>query len=226
MDSALTAISSVVVFREACIQIDEEPKFQAGFATTPSSGFRCELCGVSADERALDVDRIVPRKHGGTDDPDNLQALCWLCNTDKGAGDDTDFRAIREGRALREKGCVFCELDEERIVASNTLAVAIHDRHPVTPLHSLVIPRRHVVDYFDLHDSEVRAIHRLIEQVRVGIVDSDSSVRAFNIGVNSGRIAGQTVLHAHVHLIPRRAGDVENSRGGVRATIPGQADYE
>jgi ATP adenylyltransferase len=144
-----------------------------------------------------------------------------LCNTDKGAGDDTDFRAIREGRALREKGCVFCELDEQRIVASNTLAVAIHDRHPVTPLHSLVIPRRHVVDYFDLHDSEVRAIHRLIEQVRVGIVDSDSSVRAFNFGVNSGRIAGQTVLHAHVHLIPRRAGDVENSRGGCAGNDSG-----
>ena len=74
----------------------------------------------------------------------------WLCNTNKGAGDDTDFRAIREGHALREKGCVFCGLDERRVLASNTLAVAIHDGHPVTPLHSLMIPRRHVADYFGL----------------------------------------------------------------------------
>ena len=72
----------------------------------------------------------------------------------------------------------------------------------MTPLHSLVIPRRHVVDYFDLHDSEVRAMHRLIEQVRQGIVDADPSVRAFNIGVNSGPLAGQSVSHAHVHLDP------------------------
>jgi ATP adenylyltransferase len=61
-----------------------------------------------------------------------------------------------------------------------------------------VIPRRHVADYFELHDSEVRALHRLIEQVRQGIADSDPSVRAFNIGVNSGHLAGQSVLHAHV----------------------------
>lgn len=196
------------------------------YETLKRAGFRCELCGISADERALDVDHIIPRKHGGTDDPDNLQALCWLCNTNKGAGDDTDFRTIREGHALREKGCVFCELDEQRVVASNALAVAIDDRHPVTPLHSLVIPRRHVADYFDLHDSEVRAVHRLIEQVRQRIVDRDPSVRAFNIGVNSGPLAGQSVLHAHVHLIPRRAGDVANPRGGVRATIPGKCDYE
>src|SRR6266566_4376483 len=141
------------------------------YDTLKRAGFRCELCGISADERALDVDHIIPRKHGGTDDPDNLQALCWLCNTNKGAGDDTDFRAIREGHAFREHGCVFCELDDQRVIASNTLAVAIHDRHAVTPLHSLVIPRRHVVDYFDLHDCEVRAMHRLIEQVRQGILD-------------------------------------------------------
>ena len=95
----------------------------------------------------------------------------------------------------------------------------------MTPLHSLVIPCRHVVDYFDLHDSEVRAMHRLIEQVRQRIVDADPSVRAFNIGMNSGSSAGQSVLHAHVHLIPRRGGDVVNPRGGLRATIPGKGDY-
>ena len=68
------------------------------------AGFRCELCGVSADERALDVDHIVPRKHGGTDDPENLQALCWQCNANKGAGDDADFKGIRETYATRQEG--------------------------------------------------------------------------------------------------------------------------
>jgi 5-methylcytosine-specific restriction endonuclease McrA len=79
------------------------------YETLKRAHFRCELCGVSAHERALDVDHIVPRSAGGTDDPENLQALCWLCNTNKGAGDDTDLRAIREAYDAREPRCVFCE---------------------------------------------------------------------------------------------------------------------
>jgi hypothetical protein len=98
------------------------------YETLKRAGFRCELCGVSAEERALDVNHIIPRKHGGTDNPENLQSLCWLCNTNKGAGNTTDFRAISEGYAFREQGCVFCELDEQRVIASNGLAIAIHDR--------------------------------------------------------------------------------------------------
>jgi ATP adenylyltransferase len=88
---------------------------------------RCELCGIPHEERALDVDHIVPRSEGGTDDPDNLQALCWRCNQDKGAGDATDFRGVRERYATREPGCPFCEVGDRTLVAENPLAVLIFE---------------------------------------------------------------------------------------------------
>jgi ATP adenylyltransferase len=74
------------------------------------AGFRCELCGISADERAIEVDHILPRKHGGLDELTNLQALCFKCNANKGARDDKDFRAVREGLTARQPHCIFCEL--------------------------------------------------------------------------------------------------------------------
>ena len=94
------------------------------------AGFRCELCGISADERAIEVDHILPRKHGGKDDLTNLQALCFKCNANKGARDDEDFRAVREGINARQSGCIFCELPADRVIASNTLALAIRDNYP------------------------------------------------------------------------------------------------
>lgn len=126
------------------------------YETLKKAGFHCELCGISADERALDVDHITPRKAGGTDDLANLQALCWLCNTNKGAGDATDFRAVRADFVKSEVSCIFCELTPDRVVAESALALAIRDKFPVAPLHTLLVPRRYVGDYFDLHDSEVR----------------------------------------------------------------------
>lgn len=195
------------------------------YDTLKRAGFRCELCGVPAEERALDVDHILPRKHGGTDDPENLQALCWLCNTNKGAGDDTDFRGIRETYALRENGCPFCDIAAVRVVAENALAVLIADGFPVTPGHLLAIPRRHVGDYFDLRQPERNAIQRLLDDQRRVILKDDPEIGGFNVGVNVGADAGQTVFHAHVHLIPRRSGDVENPRGGVRGVVPGKQQY-
>jgi len=112
--------------------------------------FHCELCGIPADERALEVDHIVPRNTGGSNEPSNLQALCYRCNAMKRDRNATDFRAIRAAYRLREAGCVFCELPADRIVEENALAVVIEDEFPVTPLHTLVIPKRHVTDYFDL----------------------------------------------------------------------------
>jgi ATP adenylyltransferase len=194
------------------------------YGTLKRAGFRCELCGISAEERALDVDHILPRKAGGADDPANLQALCWKCNTSKGAGDDTDFRGLREAHAHRENGCPFCELDTD-LVAENLLAVAIRDRFPVTPLHTLIVPRRHIADYFDLFASEHRAIAALADEVRRHIHRDDPTATGFNVGANSGAVAGQTVFHCHVHVIPRRMGDVPNPRGGVRGVIPKKADY-
>src|SRR5262249_9207019 len=159
-------------------------------------------------------------------DSANLQALCWLCNTNKGAGDATDFGRVRDAYEVRDAACLFCSVSTEAIVASNSLAFAIRDRFPVTSLHTLVISRRHVSDYFELHDSEVRAMHRLLHEVREGVLQNDKSVLAFNVGANAGTVAGQTVPHCHIHLIPRRQGDLQNPRGGVRAVIPGKADYK
>lgn len=195
------------------------------YETLKAAGFRCELCGVSADERALDVDHIRPRKHGGTDDSANLQALCWKCNGDKGAGDDADLRQVRAGYAARQAGCPFCDLGAIRVVADNALAVLIRDAFPVTPGHLLAIPRRHVGTWFDLHRPEQHAVNELVRQGRALTRDTDRTVAGFNVGINDGEVAGQTVPHCHVHLIPRRAADVSNPRGGVRNVIPGKGDY-
>jgi diadenosine tetraphosphate (Ap4A) HIT family hydrolase/5-methylcytosine-specific restriction endonuclease McrA len=189
------------------------------------AGFRCELCGVSADDKAIEVDHIYPRKHGGKDDLSNLQALCFRCNANKGARDNTDFRVIREALNARQSGCIFCEVSADRVIASNTLAFAIRDAYPVTQLHTLVISKRHATTFFDLFEPERRAINQLLSGLRVEIMNKDAAVSGFNIGMNNGDAAGQTIGHAHVHLIPRRQGDVEDPSGGVRGVVPGKAVY-
>lgn len=102
--------------------------------------FRCELCGISADQKALEVDHILPRNNGGSDDISNLQALCYSCNAMKRDRDDTDFRNIRDSYAHRESGCLFCEIPQDRVIAENELAYAIRDGYPVTELHTEVDP--------------------------------------------------------------------------------------
>lgn len=110
-------------------------------------------------------------------------------------------------------------------MVSNSLAVALRDNYPVTPLHTLVIPKRHAATFFDLFEPERRAIHQLMDGLRIEIMKKDPLASGFNIGMNIGDTAGQTVGHAHVHLIPRRLGDVKDPRGGVRSVIPGKAIY-
>lgn len=187
--------------------------------------FRCELCGVSADVRALEVDHIVPRSRGGTDDPDNLQALCYRCNAMKRDRDDTDFRGVGESYGRREQGCPFCEMPKDQIVGETELAYAVRDAFPVTQLHTLVIPKRHVHSYFELGRPELNACHRLLEQEKKVIEQADPRVDGFNLGVNDREVAGQTVFHCHLHLIPRRKGDVKDPTGGVRNVIPGKGVY-
>jgi ATP adenylyltransferase len=121
--------------------------------------------------------------------------------------------------------CVFCATSREQCVAANELVFAVRDTSPVTALHTLILPRRHVADYFDLVPAEDSAIRDLLTKMRSDIMDLDAHVEGFNIGVNVGEAAGQTIFHCHVHLIPRRRGDVANPRGGVRAVIPGKANY-
>jgi diadenosine tetraphosphate (Ap4A) HIT family hydrolase len=192
------------------------------YAVLRRAGFHCELCGVSADQRALEVEQILLRKHGGSDELENLQALCSKCSAGTGGG--TDLRKIRESYDQRKQGCRFCEVAAAP-VAFNALAYAIRDGNPVTPLHSLIIPRRHVESFFDLHGAERNAIFALLDEMKSEIQRKDATVEGFNIGVNNGEVAGQSVPHVHVHLIPRRRGDVENPRGGVRGVIPPKANY-
>jgi diadenosine tetraphosphate (Ap4A) HIT family hydrolase len=187
--------------------------------------YRCELCGVSAEHKALEVDHIVPRNQGGSDEPHNLQALCYSCNAMKQDRDDTDFRGMAGSYQDRHDDCVFCQIPEERIVASNELCIAFRDLYPVTPLHTLIIPRRHVIDYFGLFQPERNAVSQLLDQLRADICAADPTVTGFNIGMNSGKSAGQTIFHCHVHLIPRRDGDATNPEGGVRGVIPDKQHY-
>ena len=187
--------------------------------------FRCELCGISAEEKALEVDHILPRNAGGSDDASNLQALCYSCNAMKRDRDDTDFRGMANAYDEREVNCLFCEIPTERLVAENELAYAIRDGFPVTNLHTLVIPKRHVADYFDLFQPVLNAIQSLLQDQRTAIMENDGDVTGFNMGINAGVSAGQTILHCHVHLIPRRDGDLEQPRGGVRGVIPARQSY-
>jgi len=121
--------------------------------------------------------------------------------------------------------CPFCKLDNDRILIDNDHALAFRDGFPVTEHHTLVIPKRHVTDYFQLNEEEHTAIQSLLTIIRGKILETDLRVEGFNIGWNCGEPAGQTIFHAHVHLIPRRHGDVENPRGGVRHLIPGKGSY-
>ena len=123
--------------------------------------FRCELCGISAEDKALEVDHILPRNNGGTDDITNLQALCFSCNAMKRDRDDTDFRGIADSYKHREKECLFCDIEKSRIIASNELVYATRDSFPVTPLHTLIIPKRHVETYFELYQPEINAVQAI-----------------------------------------------------------------
>jgi diadenosine tetraphosphate (Ap4A) HIT family hydrolase len=125
--------------------------------------------------------------------------------------------------------CLFCDIQEinrERIVSENSLVYAIRDGFPVTEGHTLFIPKRHTLDYFSLEQEEVIAINQLMDSHRLLLQKEDPTIDGFNIGMNCGESAGQTIFHCHVHLIPRRKGDVENPRGGVRHIIAGKGFYE
>ena len=187
--------------------------------------FRCELCGISADTKALEVDHIIPRNKGGSDEMNNLQALCYSCNAMKRDKDSTDFRRVRESYEIREEGCLFCEIQKERILDQDDLFYVIRDGFPVTDLHTLVIPKRHVETYFDLYQPELNSCNRMIQKYKQQIENEDESVKGFNIGINNGEVSGQTIFHCHIHLIPRREGDVKNPRGGVRGVIPNKQEY-
>ena len=120
--------------------------------------------------------------------------------------------------------CPFCTLPPERIVAENEHALWIYDGFPVSPGHSLIIPKRHVGSFFEVTNEERLAMLELLDKAKATVA-LEHSPDAFNIGINDGAAAGQTVPHLHMHLIPRYTGDVADARGGVRWLIPDKADY-
>ena len=122
--------------------------------------------------------------------------------------------------------CLFCNIKESGLAKENDLAYVSYDSYPVAEGHCLVIPKRHVKDYFDLSDEEILACNDLIKEIKNEIIEKDNSVKGFNIGSNAGKISGQSILHCHIHLIPRRAGDVENPQGGIRSVIPSKQHYK
>ena len=186
---------------------------------------RCESCGISNKEKALEVDHIIPRTKGGKDVLSNFQALCYTCNSQKSNKDDTHFKKILESYNYRKKGCIFCDISNSKIVKSNELAVVIKDNYPVTKHHCLIIPKRHCLDYFDLYQPEINAISQLINEMKIELQKKDKTIKGFNIGNNSGEVSGQTIFHCHIHLIPRRKRDTENPRGGVRGVIKDNQNY-
>ena len=121
--------------------------------------------------------------------------------------------------------CLFCNSKKSGVAYENKLAYASYDTYPVSDLHCLIIPKRHINNYFDLSDEELIACNNLIKVVKKEIVEKDKTVEAFNIGTNVGKISGQSIMHCHIHLIPRRKGDVQNPQGGVRSVIPKNQHY-
>ena len=121
--------------------------------------------------------------------------------------------------------CLFCVVRPNELLSENESCYASKDAHPVTSQHTLIIPKRHVVDYFDLTELEIVGIHQMLIAIRSRIKNDDLTVKGFNIGVNAGKTAGQSIPHVHIHLIPRRQGDVENPQGGVRGVIPDKQKY-
>jgi diadenosine tetraphosphate (Ap4A) HIT family hydrolase len=122
--------------------------------------------------------------------------------------------------------CLFCNIKMSGLAHENNLAYASYDSYPVSEYHCLILPKRHVKDYFELTSEELIACDDLIKIVKDEIINKDKTVCGFNIGTNIGKVSGQSIFHCHFHLIPRRKGDVENPQGGVRSVIPNKQYYQ
>ena len=122
--------------------------------------------------------------------------------------------------------CLFCNKKKQKIIFSSELLFVVRDSYPVTKLHTLIIPHRHVSNFFDLNENELIDLNKILKKQRKSLLDLDKEITGFNVGVNAGKDAGQSIMHCHVHLIPRRKGDVDDPRGGVRGVIPSKQKYE
>jgi len=204
--------------------IDDPTPNSLRYKVLKNSDYRCELCGATKYDRPLDVDHIIPRSRNGKTIEENLQVLCSKCNRSKRNTDKTDFRKIRY--VDKSKECIFCELESsKRVKMKNRTVFSMLDKYPVTKDHYLIIPFRHTEDFFTMTEIERNDAMDLIRLIKNIIKKKDNTVLGFNIGMNCGQAAGQTVMHSHIHLIPRRKGDTPKPRGGVRGVIPSKMDY-
>lgn len=127
---------------------------------------------------------------------------------------------------MTENPCIFCDMiGSDKVVLENELAFSIPDKFPVNPGHHLILPRRHMENYFSLNQKEILAMHEILFGLQKHLRKADPAIKAFNIGINNGIYAGQTILHVHMHLIPRYEGDVPLPKGGVRGVIPEKQMY-
>ena len=122
--------------------------------------------------------------------------------------------------------CLFCNIKKSGLDHENNLAYVSYDSYPVSKYHCLIIPKRHMKDFLDLTNEELISCNDLIKLMKDEIYLKDKSVKGFNLGTNIGKVSGQSILHCHFHLIPRREGDVENPQGGVRSVIPKNQHYK
>jgi len=205
--------------------IDTDPVSDSlRYTVLKESGGRCALCGATRNERVLDVDHIIPRSLGGKTEYSNLQVLCSKCNRSKRNKDKTDFRSLITNSY--NKNCPFCTVQKDNsLLHENEYSFAIKDLYPVTTGHILIIPKRHTANYLDLSQYEMISCHDLIKFIMRSLQEEDSTIKGFNLGVNNGLVAGQTIDHLHFHIIPRRPGDIKNPRGGVRGVIPNKMNY-
>jgi len=123
-----------------------------------------------------------------------------------------------------DQPCPFCTLPQVRIIDTSSYGLVVRDAFPISPGHTLIIPKRHVGSFFDLSSDEREDLMSLLGTAKAN-VEAEFKPDGYNIGINDGPVAGQTVPHLHVHLIPRYKGDMPDPRGGVRWIIPEKADY-
>lgn len=189
----------------------------------------CELCGARPSQNAqvvLDIDHIKPSSKGGSDDIENLQVLCSKCNRAKGNNLLPSASHVHQKYLNHKNECVFCSLESERVIYQDEYVKVFKDAYPVTKDHTLIVPVRHIETALELTPTEISLIFQKAKEVSELLEIEDGSIKGFNLGFNVGEVAGQTVGHAHFHIIPRRIGDVEDPVGGIRNIFPGKGNYK
>ena len=126
---------------------------------------------------------------------------------------------------MEKNNCIFCSKEKLNIIYEDDIFFVIRDSFPVTKDHTLIILNNHDKSYFDLRDKDILQLNNILKFQKESLMQNDNTITGFNIGINQGESAGQTVMHLHIHLIPRRKGDIEDPRGGVRGVIPSKQKY-